>query len=359
MEFGLFFEWPNPELRNWQTLFDESVEQIQLSEELGFDYCLLAEHHFSNYGMSPSPLLQALRIGERTKKIRIGTAALILSMWQPLRVAEEVAVLDNFLDGRFICGVGRGYHPYELGGFGIDPVETRQRFAETLDVMMKAWTSETSFTYEGQYIKVPEPISVFPKPRQRPHPPMWLAGTSADSMVIAAERDLMPMASALSGQDVLRSQLEIYFGSLQNQGKAIDELELGLDIMIYVAPTDEEARKEIAQVRWQMRALQALVRRQVTNGKVDVVPVADELDDETFEERLFFGSPETVIRKLKRYGELGATRLIAWTQIGGIQHEKIMRSVRLMGEEVIPALRDVVPPKDLGGRILEEAFSTP
>lgn len=355
MECGLFFEWPNPELRNWQTLFDESVEQIQLSEDLGFDYCLLAEHHFSNYGQSPSPLLQALRIGERTRNIRIGTAALILSMWQPLRVAEEVAVLDNFLDGRFICGVGRGYHPYELGGFNIDVAETRQRFTESLDVMLKAWTSESSFTYDGQYIKIPEAISVFPKPKQKPHPPMWLAGTSADSMRIAAERDMMPMASALSGEDALRSQLEVYFGTLQEQGKPIDDLQLGLDIMIYVAPTDEEARQEIAQVRWQMRALHALARKKVVNGKVDVVPVADELDDETFEQRLFFGSPETVTEKLKRFGELGATRLIAWTQIGGIEHHKIMRSVRLLGEEVIPALRDVHPPNDLGRRILEEA----
>jgi alkanesulfonate monooxygenase SsuD/methylene tetrahydromethanopterin reductase-like flavin-dependent oxidoreductase (luciferase family) len=118
MQFGLFYEWPNPTLRNWKTLFEEGVEQIQYSETLGFDYCLIAEHHFTNYGNSPAPLLQALYIGQRTRRIKIGTAAVILPVWQPIRLAEEVAVLDNLIDGRFMCGVGRGYQPYEMAGFG-------------------------------------------------------------------------------------------------------------------------------------------------------------------------------------------------------------------------------------------------
>ena len=96
MQFGLFYEWPNPPLRNWKILFEEGVQQIQLSEELGFDYCLIAEHHFTNYGNSPSPLLQALYIGQRTKRIRIGTAAVILPVWQPLRLAEEIAVYTHY-----------------------------------------------------------------------------------------------------------------------------------------------------------------------------------------------------------------------------------------------------------------------
>ena len=91
MQFGLFYEWPNPTLRQWKTLFEEGVEQIQYSEALCFDYCLIAEHHFSNYGHSPAPLMQALYIGQRTKRLKIGTAAVILPVWQPLRLAEEVA----------------------------------------------------------------------------------------------------------------------------------------------------------------------------------------------------------------------------------------------------------------------------
>ena len=119
MNFGLFCEWPNPGIRQWKTLFEEGVEHIQYSEEVGFDYCLIAEHHFSNYGNSPAPLLQALHIGQRTRKLKIATGILVLPIWDPLRLAEEVAVLDNLVDGRFICGIGRGYQPHEMARFGI------------------------------------------------------------------------------------------------------------------------------------------------------------------------------------------------------------------------------------------------
>lgn len=103
MQFGLFYEWPNP---------------------------------FTTYGNSPAPLLQALYIGQRTRRLKIGTAAVILPVWQPLPLAEEVAVLDNLIDGRFLCGIGRGYQPYAMAGFGDNVGESRQRFQETLEVLL-------------------------------------------------------------------------------------------------------------------------------------------------------------------------------------------------------------------------------
>jgi alkanesulfonate monooxygenase SsuD/methylene tetrahydromethanopterin reductase-like flavin-dependent oxidoreductase (luciferase family) len=103
MQFGLFYECPNP---------------------------------FTTYGNSPAPLLQALYIGQRTRRLKIGTAAVILPVWQPLPLAEEVAVLDNLIDGRFLCGIGRGYQPYAMAGFGDNVGESRQRFQETLEVLL-------------------------------------------------------------------------------------------------------------------------------------------------------------------------------------------------------------------------------
>ena len=87
MQFGLFYEWPNPAIRNWKTLFEEGVEQIQYSEEMGFDYCLIAEHHFSNYGNSPAPLMQALYIGQRTKRIKIANGIILVPIWDPLSLS--------------------------------------------------------------------------------------------------------------------------------------------------------------------------------------------------------------------------------------------------------------------------------
>lgn len=355
MEFGLFYEWPNPSLRNWKTLFEEGVEQIQYSEALGFDYCLIAEHHFTNYGNSPAPLMQALYIGQRTSRIRIGTAAVILPVWQPLRLAEEVAVLDNLIDGRFMCGIGRGYQSYEMAGFGSDVADSRQKFKETLDVLLKAWTSEESFTYDGEFVKITSPVTVFPKPMQKPYPPLWLAGTSVDSMRLAAELDMLPLSSSMMGLQGVRSQYGVLAHAHQELGKPIDNLRLGLQCMTHVAPTDEQAYEEVKHARWQTRAQRGLNQHKVTNGRVDSSPFDGELDDETYFDRLFFGSPETVIEKFKRAAGVGATHISNWMMFGGMEHEKLMRSIRLMGEEVIPALRDLQPPDGLAKQLLEES----
>jgi len=351
MQFGLFYEWPNPELRDWKTLYEEGVEEIQYSEEMGFDYCLIAEHHFSNYGNSPAPLLQALDIGQRTKRLKIATGILVLPIWQPLRLAEEVAVLDNLIDGRFICGVGRGYQPHEFARFGITVPESRDRFSESLDVMIKAWTQDESFTYNGEYIKIPNEVTVWPKPQQKPHPPLWLAGTSVDSMQLAAKWDMMPLTTGLLGGDGMQAHLASLIHARMDLGKSIDGIELGMQAITHVAESDEEAREQVKYARWQNRAGRALGRLAVTNGKVDVTPYEGEPDDNRFMERLYFGSPETLIEKFKKAAELGVTHVSCWSMFGGIEHEKIMRSIRLMGEKVIPALKDIHPPADLADRL--------
>ena len=358
MQFGLFYEWPNPTLRRWKTLFEEGVEQIQYSEALGFDYCLIAEHHFTTYGNSPAPLLQALYIGQRTRRLKIGTAAVILPVWQPLRLAEEIAVLDNLIDGRFLCGIGRGYQPYEMAGFGGNVEESRQRFQETLEVLLKAWTSAESFTYNGKHVQIANPVTIFPKPLQRPYPPFLLMGTSVDSMQLAAQLDMLPFSSAMMGMDGVRAQFGVLVHAHTALGKPLTSLRLGLQCMTHVAPTDEEATEALPYVRWQTRAQRGLNRQEVTNGRVDASPYPNELDDKSLLDRLFFGSPETVIAKLKRAASAGVTHISNWMMFGGIEHEKLMRSIRLMGEEVIPALRDVQPPAELPTQLLDEPVIT-
>ena len=286
MKFGLFYEWPNPTLRNWKTLFEEGVEQIRYSEEMGFDYCLIAEHHFSNYGNSPSPLLQALYIGQRTKRLKIATGILVLPIWQPLRLSEEVAVLDNLIDGRFICGIGRGYQPHEMGRFGIPLEESRQRFEESLDVLVKAWTQDESFTYEGEYIKIPDPVTVWPKPLQRPHPPFWVAGNSVESMKLAAARDIMPVTTGLLGPEGIKAHLGSLVhakkdlgtragktrlgepaGGYRRPGRGVHPLDrLGMQALTHVARTDREAREQLGHARWQNQAGRALNGWRITSG---------------------------------------------------------------------------------------------
>ncbi len=358
MKFGLFLEWPNPTQRNWKLLFEEGVQQVQYSEHMGFDYCLIAEHHFTNYGNSPSPLMQALYIGQRTQRIRIGTASVILPVWQPLRLAEELAVLDNLIDGRLMCGVGRGYQGYEMAGFGSDLEESRVKFEETLDVLLKAWTSDEAFTYHGKQVRIVRPVTVLPKPLQQPHPPLWLTGTSVESMRLAAAKDMLPLSSSMMGLDGVRKQMASLVQARHALGKPADALRLGLQCMTYVAPTDEEAHEALPYVRWQNRAQRGLNRHDVHNGNVNATPYEGELGDDAFLDRLFFGSPETVIEKFRRTAAVGATHISNWMMFGGIEHEKLMRSIRLMGEEVIPALHDLTPPASLYAELAQEPTVT-
>jgi alkanesulfonate monooxygenase SsuD/methylene tetrahydromethanopterin reductase-like flavin-dependent oxidoreductase (luciferase family) len=347
MKLGLFFEWPNPSTGDWKRLFEESIEQIQLAEELGFDFVFIAEHHFSNYGMSPAPLLQALAIAERTKRIRIGTAVLVLPVWQPLRAAEEIAVVDNLTGGRFFCGIGRGYQPHEFARFGVTNDDSRARFAEALDVLRLAWSQDTSFTYHGEYVDIANPTVVWPKPYQKPHPPMLLAGTSEESLRLAAEYDLMSLVSGFAGTAAVR---QMVLGLLRQKlayGKPVDSWELGAQTFSHVAPTNEEAREAAKYARWQNRAQRALNRGDVTNGRVNATSYEGETDEEAFWNALYFGDPDRVRSKYLALAEAGATFASCWMMTGGMPHELLMRSVKLMGEEVLPAVHAAKPPAGL------------
>jgi alkanesulfonate monooxygenase SsuD/methylene tetrahydromethanopterin reductase-like flavin-dependent oxidoreductase (luciferase family) len=354
MKFGLFCEWPNPATRDWKRVFEEGIEQIQYSEALGFDFVLIAEHHYSNYGMSPAPLMEALYVAERTKRLRIATGVLVLPHWPPLRLAEEVAVLDHLSDGRFTCGIGRGFQPYEFAGFGVAPEESRARFDESLDVLLKAWTSDEQFTYDGQYVKVPDPVAVWPKPVQQPHPPLWVAGSSDDTIRMAAERDIVPLTSSFLGIERIRAAAALWTRTRQESGKPVGGMQLGIQTMTHVADTDGEARENMRYARWQNRANRALNRRDVKDGRANAISYPGEANDEDFYKTLFYGSPETVASKYRVLAENGATFVSCWMSVGGMEQEKIMKSVRLMGEQIIPQLRDLEPPPGLAQDLLRE-----
>ena len=218
---------------------------------------------------------------------------------------------------------------------------------------MKAWTQDESFTYDGEFVNISNATTVWPKPMQKPHPPFWIAGTSVESMKMAAQWDMMPLTTGLLGGAGVRTHYASLIHARKDLGKSYHGLELGLQSITHVAETDDEARKQLPYARWQNRAGRALNRLEVVDGRVQVGPYDGELDDDGFMERLYFGSPDTVIDKFSRAAELGVTNVSNWMMFGGLEHEKIMRSIRLMGEEVIPALKDVEPPAGLADELAE------
>src|ERR1041384_7530891 len=167
-------------------LINEVVDQAILAESLGYSSAWLPEHHFGLFGVLPTPAQALTFIAAKTSRIKLAPATVLLPCTQPLRTAEEFAVLDLLSDGRAIFSAGRGYDEREYLGFEIPFAESRTRFDEELLLVRKAWT-ETDWTFEGQHHRIAQPVNVVPKPVQKPHPPVYVACFSEPTMRMAAE----------------------------------------------------------------------------------------------------------------------------------------------------------------------------
>ena len=153
MQFGVFLLLQSPDVQPSPTVYDNAIEQAELADKLGFNTVWLAEHHFSSYGYLPYPLMMAIKIAERTKSIRVGTAVLVLPLHHPIKLAEEIAMADQLTNGRIEIGFGRGYQEYEFDRLGVDINENREMFDESLEIISKALQEDT-ITYDGKYYQI-------------------------------------------------------------------------------------------------------------------------------------------------------------------------------------------------------------
>src|SRR6266478_5058922 len=169
MRFGTFFFFQAAPGLSHEEVVHRELEQMEWTEDLSFDQIWLTEHHFIDYGLAVDPATLATAAASRTRRVRIGLAAAILPFHEPLRLAEQMALVDIISKGRLDMGVGRGNRPAEFRGYRVPQHENRERFEETLEILTRAWTQET-FAFEGRYYKIPE-VRVIPKPLQKPHPP--------------------------------------------------------------------------------------------------------------------------------------------------------------------------------------------
>src|SRR3981081_4181541 len=180
MEFGMFHEFQCPPGASAAEAFAQSFEQVDAAEGWGLDAMWLAELHFApERSVCAAPLTLASAIAARTKRMKIGTAVQVLPLCHPLRLAEEVATVDQISHGRLIFGVGRSGFPRTYEAYGVPYGESRERFAETLEILKQAWTQE-SFSYKGQYYSF-DNVKVTPKPYQQPWPEIRVAAHSADT----------------------------------------------------------------------------------------------------------------------------------------------------------------------------------
>jgi alkanesulfonate monooxygenase SsuD/methylene tetrahydromethanopterin reductase-like flavin-dependent oxidoreductase (luciferase family) len=379
MRFGYFH---NPhdtsKQRDYGELLDELRELAMLCDRTGFDTFWLPEHHFSVWGreLLPNPLLMAADLAARTERIRIGLGAAIITFWHPLRVAEDVAMLDHLTGGRLEVGVGRGN--YGLEATNLNPIADPNNppmnvkvFDEAVSVM-KAALGEERFSFKGDIYQYPAPgfradrahsvndpayvdpatnelvkLSIFPRAKQKPLPPLWQMVNSLDSIRHAARQD-MGIVMWRPGIESLKLRLRVYREAVKEAtGK---ELPLGARTAImrdtYVAASEDEARR-VAEgplmdalnfSNW--RGPSIYLDPDETLAPEHEAALKKKLTFEFVRDRsLYFGPPEHIVAKIEQlHRETHIEGVIFKCGWPGLSHAATRESVRRLGEEVIPAL---------------------
>lgn len=343
-------QWP--EDRSQSDVFHNELEQLTRAESQGYSCAWLAEHHFSRYGIGPAIHLTAANLAARTSTIRIGTAITILPFMHPLRVAEEVAMLDILSDGRIEWGVGRGYQGHEFDGFGVDITESHKIFYEQLEVIRLAWKGEP-FSHQGEFYNFDE-LQCFPNPVQQPAPPIYIAALSPSTIEWAANNHYPVLADQFSPTERLAKNRQLYLDTALSSGYDTSSLATPTLRHVYVGESMAKAREEAAAgLLWYYRSL---ARVGSPAGKAhDPLPenysfyrgfgedgFNPDKDPDAFLEFLFdectiVGDAAYCRDRVTELREtIGLEHLICWQNFGDLHHEQTLASQRRLIEEVAP-----------------------
>ncbi len=348
---------PSTGARNYR----EHIDEMAYCEELGFEGVVFNEHHYSAYGTMPSPNLIAAALSQRTQRMKIGILGNILPLRQhPVRVAEEYAMLDCLTEGRLIAGFVRGV-PAEYLWYNVNPTESRGRFSEAFDVIMTAWT-EPMWSYQGEFFQF-ENCAIWPRPVQQPHPPIWVAARSAESLQWCVKRRI-PIAQVYQTTDQIEDTFNYYRQLSREAGWEAGPEQFILTRHIYVGETDAKARAMVepalryffelwnrgfSEAAGTMSVDQQKVReilnteqsfsyfRAGNRERVNFRPLSwEDLDTTGF---IIAGSPDTVARKLKaQMHQVGAEHFMGMFHIGNLPSAQVIDALDLFHQEVMPAL---------------------
>ena len=338
MQFGvgLFSLQTHPENPSSHAeIYRQALEQVELAEEMGFDSVWLSEHHFLPNGYCPSMLVTASAMAAVTKRIRIGTAALIFPLHNPVRVAEDAAVVDNISNGRFTLGVALGYRQEEFDGFGIPMKQRTSRLEEGIDVIVKSWT-EDNFSFEGKRYKFRN-LNVTPKPVQKPHIPIYIGAIEEPAIRRAGRLGYPLLIGPLRTTQMLRDTLNIYNDAANEAWKDPGDIQHILLRRVYVAEDRKRAQQEADKYITNMYRFFFNLGIKVSIRGKQVTGPDDPLFDYLAEDRFIIGDPDDCINEVKRYrDELGINYIMCSVIFPEATHEIISRFIELFGKEVIP-----------------------
>ena len=343
MKFALFTHLPWPEGTDPRRIFEQATEEVQYGEELGFHSAWLAEHHFSRYGLGSSSLVLAASMAAHTKTIRLGTAVLVPPLHHPVRLAEDTATVDSISGGRLDVGFGRGTAGYEYSGLNMDPEESQERFQESIGVIQGLWTTP-DYSHHGRYYQVNQ-TTLVPPPVQKPHPPIYLAATRTEATLeyVASTGHALMVGVVQDTPDAL--DLCRRFVELSRKaGHNVPMSQIPFFRYFYVAETEAQARKDSQDaLNWTLDMTQW--RRTFTVGSEVNLRLQDWRDtrselppsyDYLCEHRAIIGTPEQCVAKIKELQQQGIEYFGCNFSFGGLEHEKLLRSMELFSREVMP-----------------------
>jgi alkanesulfonate monooxygenase SsuD/methylene tetrahydromethanopterin reductase-like flavin-dependent oxidoreductase (luciferase family) len=348
MDFGLFYEMQCLEERTELETYRELIEQVELAEQVGFDAIWLAELHFHrDFSILPAPMLVASALALRTKKIRLGIGVNVLPVHHPVRLAEDSATLDILSSGRLDFGAGRG-HPFTgvYEGFGVPIGESRERFGENLEIILQAWT-KPRLSFKGRFHTI-EDIEVVPKPVQKPHPPVYIAAVTPETFSMIAEKGFdIYYPAQVTPIPMLKDLMDGYRKTCLNAGRDPSRLRSMVLIPVYVSENQRQAKKDPEQSMMRYYEIGGrLLKNLAKSGNfpeqykyyLQLIAFFDTLTYErVLREFTIFGDPSEVRDKITWIQEeLGVTQLLTWMNYGGLQHHKIVSSMRLFAEKVMP-----------------------
>jgi alkanesulfonate monooxygenase SsuD/methylene tetrahydromethanopterin reductase-like flavin-dependent oxidoreductase (luciferase family) len=350
MDFGLFFLMQRDELWSEQAVYDSALEQMLAAEPLGYHSVWIAEHHFNDYGLCPAPPVLASFIAARTTALRLGMGVSLLPLHHPVDLAESLAVLDVVSGGRLDVGIGRGGTLQDYQTFQSDRADARARVEEGIALIQQSW-SGAPFDFQGRFHSA-ERVHVRPRPAQRPHPPLFIAANSEDSVRSAARLGLPTLSSFFVPVDELQRRHQLYREVAREAGRSSREVEAlegqswGMRV-VHVAPSHEEALRAIEAPFMGYQHKMAVLRSDSTGGTVPNSFDRSLLKLRPFEEYLatdwmIIGTAEQVREGLEQYLEAtGYRRVLLLMALPGLATGLALRSMRLFSEKVAPTLTSV------------------
>ena len=330
--------------------YEQHMKEVQLAEEVGFGYHFVIEHQGNNVGACTSPAVYLSSLAQRTKTIRFGTMIFQLPFYNPMRLAQDTATLDQLSRGRLEFGAGLGVLEHEFTRWALPFDERRAMAEEALEIVQQAWTQE-SVTYDGKYWKFNEAFPM-PRPYQKPHPPIWFGCHSKPSFQYAAKKNLN-VSQNIDVDSVIAEKFDMWRRMWKEAGHASPMPRTFLTRAVHVAETDEQAIEEAAPYIVQAYGFG---NERIERSRVGAAGTEDSPDNREIR-RVFqgmasgidfwlenglghVGSPETVAKRLEQqHSVIGFDLFCGRHRFGEISNELVEKSIRLFGEKVLPALR--------------------